>query len=266
MGKKKEKIGRVIAKIQGPPLQEIEAKERETDHFAKGLCFYKLFWIFFIGAFLGVVVELLFCLATQFHLENRSGLIYGPFNPVYGFGAVALTLGLYWLRYKRDLYILIGGTILGGAIEYICSWVQEQIFGTVSWDYSKLPFNINGRICLLYSIFWGILAILWIKFLYPRFCSLILKIPNKLGRPLSWILAVFMVFNMFMSSVAVLRWAERLEDIPATTSIGRYMDKHYPNSRMEWYYPNMRFMENGKISEDKSNNKGVDPTTGQAVK
>ena len=61
--------------------------------FAPGLGFYKIFWVFFLGCIIGVVVETLWCLATKFYIENRSGVIYGPFNPVYGVGAVVLTLG-----------------------------------------------------------------------------------------------------------------------------------------------------------------------------
>jgi|GEM_PF-4663813 len=72
-------------------------RTRTEKSFASGLNFYKLFWIFFVGCFLGVVIETLYCLVTRHHFESRQGLIYGPFNLVYGLGALAMTLGLYWL-------------------------------------------------------------------------------------------------------------------------------------------------------------------------
>ena len=232
-----------MKKIKAPTLDEVEHEEKLIKHFAQGINFYKLFWIFFIGCIIGVLIEIVWCLATLHHYESRTGLIYGPFNPVYGFGALALTLSLQWLRDKRDTFILIGGAIIGSAVEYLCSWVQELLFGTISWDYSYLPFNINGRVNLLYGLFWGILTILWIKDLYPLMVKLIMKIPNKIGKPLTWILLVFMVFNCAMSGLAVYRWMGRREGKEPQTAIGAYMDDNYPNERMEKIYPNMDFVK-----------------------
>lgn len=94
-------------------------QSRTVKSFAHGLNFYKLFWIFFVGCFLGVVIETLYCLVTRHHFESRQGLIYGPFNLVYGVGALAMTLGLYWLRGKRDLWVFLGGFVIGSAFEYM---------------------------------------------------------------------------------------------------------------------------------------------------
>ena len=225
-----------------PDIVQIENEEKRIKQFAQGLGFYMLFWVFFLGCFLGVIIETIWCFVTRGHYESRVGLIYGPFNLVYGFGALSLALGLYWLRGKRDSYIMLGGIVLGSVVEYICSWVQERMFGTVSWDYSDLPFNLNGRINLLYSLFWGILAIVWVKDVYPRVAKFMLKIPNKIGKPLTWVLVVFMVFNTFMSTVAVGRWASRLQEMPAQNRLEQYMDDHYPNERMQKIYANMKFV------------------------
>ena len=132
-------------------------------HFAHGVNFYKLCWVFFICCFLGVVIETIFCFIASGRLSQRTGLVWGPFNLIYGFGAVLLTISLQRLRGKNDRYIFVGGAIIGGAFEYFCSWLQETVTGTVSWDYSGMPFNLNGRINLLYCIFWGVLALVWVK-------------------------------------------------------------------------------------------------------
>lgn len=227
--------------LRAPDLKEIEREEKKTRHFARGLNYYKLFWVFFIGCFLGVVIETIWCIVTRGHYESRVGLIYGPFNLVYGFGALSLCVGLYWLRGKRDSLILLGGAVLGSVVEYICSWVQEVLFGSTSWDYSAMPFNLNGRINLLYSLFWGILAIAWVKDVYPRLAGLILKIPNKIGKPLTWLLMVFMVFNTVMSAVAVERWVDRTRGAEPSTALGSYIDRHYPDERMQRIYANMEF-------------------------
>lgn len=230
-----------MKKLVWPDINAIEKEEKRTRHFARGLNFYKLFWIFFIGCFLGVVIETLWCLLTRHHYESRVGLIYGPFNLVYGFGALAMGLGLYKVRGKRDSAVLVAGAVIGSIVEYICSWVQEWMFGTVSWDYSSMPFNLQGRINLLYAFFWGVLAILWVKGVYPWFAKWILMIPNKIGKSLTWILLVFMIVNTVMSACTVGRWQSRRQSLPPSNGFEQYIDTHYPNERMEKIYPNMSF-------------------------
>lgn len=212
--------------------------------FAHDLNFYQLFWIFFIGCFLGVVIETLWCLLTRHHYESRTGLIYGPFNLVYGFGALFMTLGLNWLSKKRDAWIFLGGVVIGSVFEYLCSWIQETLFGTVSWQYDKMPFNLNGRINLLYSLFWGALALVWVKGIYPLMCRAISRIPNQIGKPLTWVLLVFMVLNSAISGLAVARMSARREGTAPTTAIESFLDRHYPDERLEKIYPNMVYVEN----------------------
>ena len=226
-----------------PTNAQIDYAERKTRHFAQGKSFYKLFWVFFIGCFLGVVVERVWCFVRYGLYEPRVGLIYGPFNLVYGIGAWALTLALYPFRNRGKIFSFIGGALVGSAVEYACSWFQEMVFGSVSWDYSSQPFNLNGRICLLYSIYWGVLGVLWIKELYPRMAKLILKIPNKVGKPLTFVLLAFMVFNTVMTGLTTLRWMERCHGIPADNAVEVYFDEHYPNERMESILSNLVFLE-----------------------
>ena len=233
-----------------PTNAQIDLEERHLNHFAQGITFYKLFWLFFIGSFLGVVVEMLWVVVIHGHFETRSGLIYGPFNMVYGFGAAILSASLYRFRNWSKLFSFAGGFIAGSAVEYACSLFQELVFGSTSWDYSKLPFNINGRVCLLYSIFWGVLGVVWIKDIYPRLSRWIMKIPNRLGKALTWALLVFMVFNGMMSSFAVQRWGARIQGSPAVTRLDAYLDEHYPNERMEKIYAGMVFTVAGQEHDD----------------
>lgn len=153
--------------IATPANAVIDYEEESCNHFASGLNLYKLLLLCFAGSFIGVVIELLWCLATRGYLESRSGLVYGPFNLLYGGGAVLLSLSLYRFRNRGRWLSFLGGMAVGSALEYLCSWGQELVFGSRSWDYSDMPFNLNGRICLQYSIYWGILGVLWVKVLYP---------------------------------------------------------------------------------------------------
>jgi len=240
-----ERVRRIKRRFHLLPLAptnaQIDRDERRTHHFAQGKSLYKLFWVFFIGCFLGVVVERTWCYVRYGLYEPRVGLIYGPFNLVYGIGAWALTLALYPFRNRSKIFSFLGGALVGSAVEYACSLFQEKVFGSVSWDYSNRPFNLNGRICLLYSIYWGILGILWIKDLYPRMAKLILKIPNRVGKPLTFLLAGFMIVNSIMTGLTTLRWMERRQAVPPKNALEAYFDRHYPDERMESILSNLVF-------------------------
>lgn len=219
----------------------IDLEESKTRHFAQGINLYKVMLICFIGCFAGVVVETIWCLITRGYIESRAGLVYGPFNFLYGLGAVALSLALYKYRNMGKWLSFAGGFVVGSVVEYICSWWQEAFIGSRSWDYSHMPFNINGRICLLYSIFWGLLGVFWIKVLYPWMAKLILKIPNRIGKPLTWALMVFLIINGIVTLIAVFRWSQRVDLIDPSNSFWAFVDARFPNERMERIFANMEF-------------------------
>ncbi|MEE1161569.1 MAG: putative ABC transporter permease [Acutalibacteraceae bacterium] len=238
-GKKSENKRRFLRRA--PANSVIDYEETKSKNFAAGLNFYKIALICISGSFAGVVVEMLWCLIRNGYIESRAGLVYGPFNLLYGVGAVALTLILYRYRNRSSAFSFIGGIVIGSIVEYVLSWGQETLFGSTSWDYSEIPFNINGRICLLYSVFWGILGVMWIKSIYPRVAKIILKIPNKAGKILTAVLTVFMIFNALMSLCSVWRWSERVHNVPASSAFDEFFDKRFPDSRMERIFANMEF-------------------------
>ena len=238
-GKKSGRKRRFIRRA--PANSVIDYEETKTKNFAAGINFYKIALICISGSFAGVVVELLWCLIRNGYIESRAGLVYGPFNLLYGVGAVALTLILYRYRNRSSAFSFIGGIVIGSVVEYLLSWGQETLFGSTSWDYSEIPFNINGRICLLYSVFWGFLGVAWIKNIYPRVAKIILKIPNKAGKIITVALTVFMIFNALMSLCSVWRWSDRVHNVPAATAADRFFDERFPDSRMEKIFANMEF-------------------------
>lgn len=224
--------------------RQMEAARERAGVFAVGCSFYKLVCLFFLGAFLGDITETVFCLATTGKLMSRSSVVYGPFSIVWGLGCVLLTAILYQYRSRSDSYIFIFGTILGGAYEYICSVFTELVFGTVFWDYSNIPFNLGGRINLLYCFFWGIAAVIWLKCLYPLLSSLIEKIPKRAGIPITWLMILFMIFNMIMSGLALNRYTERHSNKSDNdNAVTRFLDKNFTDERMEQIYPNAILVE-----------------------
>ena len=113
------------------------------------------------------------------------------------------------IKIVQTAFYFLTGTFLGGAYEYLCSVLSEIVFGKVFWDYSKMPFNLNGRINLLYCFFWGIATVVWFKRIYPFLSNLIEKLPIAFGTVFTWIIVVFMVLNMFMSLSALIRYDQR---------------------------------------------------------
>ena len=212
--------------------------------FAKGCCFYKLTGLFFLGSFLGDVTETIFCYATTGVIMSRSSVVYGPFSIVWGFGCTIFTALLYKYKDKSDRYIFFAGTVLGGAYEYMCSVLSELLFGTVFWDYSHIPFNLGGRINLLYCFFWGIAAVVWLKSLYPRLSRLIESLPVTAGAWLMNLLIVFMAVNLLISGMALGRYAARHTGNPqAQTRMERILDERFPDERIERIYPNAKLVD-----------------------
>ncbi len=221
-------------------ILDTPAREKDREVFARGCCFYKLAGLFFIGSFLGDLVETIFCYVRSGVLMSRSSVVYGPFSIVWGFGCALLTAFLYKYRDKSDRYIFVYGTVLGGAYEYICSVLSELVFGTVFWDYSEIPFNLGGRINLLYCFFWGIAAVVWLKILYPILSSWIEKLPVRTGTVLTWVMVVFMTVNMAISALALYRYDTRREQPEAQNGLERFLDTHFDDARMEKIYPNAK--------------------------
>ena len=203
--------------------QTFESKEDKP--FAYGFCFTKLFYLFVIGSFIGTILETIWAFCVDGHFEMRVGMVYGPFIPVYGGGACFLTAALYKLYKLNDTLVFVISAFVGASFEYFCSWLQEQMFGTVSWDYSDTPFNLDGRTNLMYALIWGFLGLVWVRYLYPWTAKLIEKIPKRAGAIITTFLIVFMAFNGFMSVTATARWTQRTEGVPASNSFEEYLEK-----------------------------------------
>ncbi len=218
----------------------IEVKNKES--FAKGYNFYKIFLIFMVGCFLGDLWEIFLHFIKNGELvATRRGVIYGPFNPVYGFGVALMVIFLIRIKDTKKLFIY--GSIIGGVFEYICSFVQEKVFGSMSWDYSGYFLNIDGRTTIPYAMFWGLLCVILLKYVIPHISNLIEKIPNEVGKPLTILLVIFMVFNISISALASNRNLERYKNIPANGPLDNFLDTMYPDEKMREVYQNFDFID-----------------------
>lgn len=221
-----------------PSTVKAEAADREN---AEDKCsLVQLFWLFVIGAFLGDVVETLFCRITVGVWMSRSSLVWGDFSVVWGLAISLVTALLYKSRDRQEYHIFWIGTFLGGAYEYICSVFTELVFGKVFWDYSGMPFNLGGRINLLYCFFWGIAAVVWIKVLYPRAAMLIRFILRKTGPVLTVFLAIFLAADVCVSILALIRYDTRGNGMEAVYSWEKKMDQYFDDAKMDQIYPNAK--------------------------
>ena len=247
----REGLGRTSKLLENTMTRRLQArmikaypnleKDEKEDVFASGCGFYKLACLFFIGAFLGDITETVFCRFSMGRWMSRSSVVFGPFSIVWGLGCAMLTWILYRYREQSDRRLFLCGTILGGAYEYICSVFTEIFFGTVFWDYSKIPFNLGGRINLLYCFFWGFAAIIWMKGIYPFLSRWIEKIPVRIGKPLCMIMVFFMSVNIALSGLALDRYSKRHDGLPAKNAVGELMDDWFPDPYMEKVYQNIKF-------------------------
>ena len=196
---------------------------------------YKLLYIFIITSICGYFVELVWTFITKGILINHSAVVIGPFNFAYGICGVVFTLLLYKFKDESYLIIFLLSFIGGSILEYIMSWGMELVLGFTAWDYSNNFLNINGRICLLFSIFWGGLGILWIKILYPQIEKLLNKINPKIYKITIICLTIFLLFDILLTISCVNRARDADKGIPPSNSYERFLDNTF-NSK---YLKNM---------------------------
>ena len=207
--------------------------------FAEGMCLDKLIWVFLVSAFLGDFIEMAYCRVVGGSWMNRSSVLYGTFSFVWGIGAVLLTVVLRKVADKPDRVIFAAGFVIGGAYEYLCSVFTELVFGTVFWDYSHMPLNIGGRTNIWYCFAWGILAVVWIKIIYPPMSRNIEKLPALTAKVFTWIVTLVMIFNGLLTTAAMIRYSSRQEQPVAQNFIDEFIDENFNDQYMESRWPNM---------------------------
>ena len=246
LGKRSDTLRRRIALYIEKRIQYAypAAARQEQTALRKGeknfLSVSDLLWLFVIGAFLGDMVETVFCRVTAGVWMSRSSLVWGPFSVVWGLALVLATVLLRQEKDRSDRYLFAFGTVMGGVYEYVCSAVTELLFGTVFWDYSKFKFNLGGRINLLYCFFWGIAAVVWMRYGYPLVLRGMKKVRSRVRPWMTVLLAVFMAVNMLTSALALARYDARTSGEAPKNSIDMLLDAHFDDARMERIYPNAK--------------------------
>lgn len=214
------------------------------EKFANGLCFKKIFLIFVIFSFLGCIYEDVLFMSKGYMNEGtinyitKRGLLYFELSPIYGWGACIMVYLLSIKKHKKYEYFILG-FLIGGAFEYLISFLQETFTNTTSWNYSTYLLNINGRTTIPYMLFWGLLCYILMTKIYPYISNKIERLPHNIGNIIYYILLIVITIDMILSFSACIRMGLRYEGYKALTPYGEFLDKIYTDDRMKKSYTNM---------------------------
>lgn len=233
--------------------KEGEAGTLGRDPSGKGyitLNFFNLFWIFVVASILGLfmeeIVHFLFVVPGQW--QDRAGLLFGPFSPIYGCGAVLMTLFLNRFHKSNWLIIFLVAAVIGGAFEALTSLFMQYAFGAVAWDYSNMPGSLfGGRTSLPFMGCWGLLGVVWIKLLLPFMLRVVNFIPWNWRYVLTTVAACFILVDAVMTLQSLDCWYERLSGDPVDTPIQQFYDHEFNDAYMADRFQSMTIVPSDAV-------------------
>ena len=238
-------------------METEEAAEAGTLGRAKGdrgfieLDFFNLFWVFVVCCVLGLVIE------TVYHMvvvdpgvyQDRAGMLYGPFSPIYGFGAVLMTVALNRFYRANPVIIFLVSAVIGGLFETAVSWFMQVGFGAVAWDYSgstilglfpdPIALLFGGRTSTLFMCMWGVLGFVWIKVCLPWLLKLINLIPWQARYSVTALCAALMLVNGVMTLQSLECWYQRESGLPPSSPVEEFYAEHYDDAYMAHRFQSM---------------------------
>ena len=195
--------------------------------------FFNLFWVFMIGCVVGLCAETWFCWFERGVIEDRAGVLFGPFSPIYGFGAVLMTIVLNRFWNKSPIVIFLVSAAIGSCFEFFTSWYLEVAFGICAWDYSSAFLNFEGRTDLAHAIAWGVLGFLWIRFALPVTMRVVDAIKMNWRAAITILAFSAMLVNAVMTIMALDAWSMRSEGIEPQDEVQQFYADNFGNEWME---------------------------------
>jgi uncharacterized membrane protein len=241
-----------------------EEKKSKEIHIS-GIPLWRIFAYFIIYSIAGFVIETIFGTVTKGLVESRQSFLYGPFCSIYGLGACVMIVSLQKLK-KSYNRLFLGGFLVGSLTEYLVSYLGEMLLHVKWWDYSNLPFNINGRICVAFSVFWGILAMYLLGSLNPKIDKLIdfikTKVKNeKVLKTVISIVIIAMAVDCIITGVAIKCFEirkihdnhvnvqniekinEQYEMIYGNEKVSKFIYKFWGDDKMILTFPNLKIKD-----------------------
>ena len=225
-------------------LREIGKEAREQVRPNQGylkIDYFTLFWIFVAGCVFGLVVETVFHAIVYGGYESRAGLVWGPFSPIYGVAAVALTAFLNRFYHSHNLIIFLVSMLLGSVIEYSASLMMEELWGAVAWNYDGTFGSIHGRTNFAFGVMWGLLGLVWVRTVLPAIKNVFAYVSAKslAARLFTGALSIFLALDVVVTLLALDRESQRAIGVPATTWEQLFFDEHFPDDYLQSRMQNM---------------------------
>lgn len=193
---------------------------------------YDAFLVFIIFSVIGWVCEVIFVWLFVEHRFVNRGFLHGPLCPIYGVGGLVILL-LPSKLYSTWLPLFFSSMILCSVVEYISSWILEKLFHTLWWDYSNIPLNINGRVCLINSVLFGFMGLFVIHFAMPYIMSLLDMVDVFWAKRIALLILVVLLVDLFFTLQKLVDFKGTLQHIK---EFGEYLKIHYGNE--DWFKNN----------------------------
>ncbi len=182
---------------------------------------YTLFYYFIIYSFMGWCLETVYSTIIKKEFVNR-GFLHGPFCPIYGFATLSIIVLLKPIE-ANYIFLFLGSIFLTSIIEYLTGYILESVFNSTWWDYSDEPYNLHGRICLVFSIIWGVISIIILKVIHPYIVYIVKAIPSKLGLLLFYITLLYFLIDFIITVITVYKLKSLLTQL--NTAYSELIDK-----------------------------------------
>lgn len=220
----------------GAPMPEQEYRE----HYMP-LNVFNLLWVFVVGSLCGCLVEDGWHILTEGVFQERAGLVWGPLTPIYGCGAVCLTVCLnrVWRSSWWRVFLVAG--VVGCLVEYVTSWYLERSVGVVAWDYSGTFGNIGGRVNVFFFFAWGTLGLLWVRLLLPVVMRVVDAIPVRARAVVTSFVFGFLLVDVTMTSLALDGWSKRHLGIEPAGEVETWVAANFDDAWMGKRFEKMDF-------------------------
>ena len=229
-------LGRLFARWRASAA----AVDEYLDHLHLG--WYQIVILFFLGSMAGLLIEEVWMLATAGLTENRVGLVWGPFSPLYGLGAVLLTLLSFLLRSRgaRAWQVFLVSALVGGVLEQLTGWSMSTFFDAESWTYLHLPDHITQWVAWRFLAFWGLLGLTWSRAVMPRLLYQIGMPTTRRQAVFVTLVAVYLVADIAMTLVCFDRKTERDAGVPPANAFEQWVDTNYSDEFIAARFENLK--------------------------
>ena len=220
--------------------QEVKEQVRPNQGYLR-IDYFTVFWLFVAASAFGLAVETAFHAIVYGGLESRAGLVWGPFSPIYGVGAVVLTVFLNRFYHSHNLIVFLAAMAVGSCVEYGTSWLMEALWGAVAWDYTGTFGSIHGRTNFAFGVMWGLLGLVWARSILPLVKRVFSYVDGTrpFARAVTVALSAFLAVDIGLTVLALDREGQRAAGVPATTWEQQLLDEHFPDSFLQARMQNM---------------------------